>query len=105
MHSRAELHAAGDTITSLEMIPNGTGRGEGPSFISRELALDLGDGAYRPALVRHIPGVANEAADFLSRIHQPERLDSSWPKFLTYIAQTEVPARNADFYHVKLLTS
>ena len=105
MNSRAELHTSGDNVTSLEMILNGTGRGEGPSFISRELALDLGDGAYRPALVRHIPGVANEAADFLSRIHQPDRLDSSWPKFLKDIAQTEVPARNADFYHVKLLTS
>ena len=103
MNSRAELHAAGDNVTSLEMILNGTGRGEGPSFISRELALDLGDGAFRPALVRHIPGIANEAADFLSRIHQPDRRDSFLPTFLENIGQTTVPVRDASYYHVKVV--
>ena len=35
MSSRAELHASDDNITSLEMLSNGPGRGEGPGLISR----------------------------------------------------------------------
>ena len=102
MHCYSELHAAGDNVTSLEMILNGTGRGEGPSFISRELALDLGDGAFRPALVRHIPGIANDVADMLSRIHQPERRDSRLPTFLENVGQTTTPVRDTSYYHGEL---
>ena len=69
--------------------------------MSRELALDLGDGAFRPALARHIPGIANDAADMLSRLHQPGR-DSGLPKFLENIGQTTVPVRDASYYHVEL---
>ena len=40
-------------------------------IIARELALDLADAIYDPQLVSHVPGVANLAADALSRFHQP----------------------------------
>ena len=40
-------------------------------IIARELALDIADAVYEPQLASHVPGLANVAADTLSRKHQP----------------------------------
>ena len=42
--------------------------------VAREVALDVADGVYTPTLSEHIPGVTNEAADSLSRRHQPNKI-------------------------------
>eukprot|EP00959_Pyramimonas_sp_CCMP1952_P363328 7608249-Pyramimonas_sp.AAC.1 len=39
--------------------------------IARELALDFGDCAYKPRVLEHLPGIANDTADELSRRAQP----------------------------------
>ena len=39
--------------------------------IARELALDLGDAAFKPDLLSHTPGVASSIADVLSRKFSP----------------------------------
>ena len=41
--------------------------------VARELALDIADSVYDPQLVSHVPGVANLAADALSRKYQPDK--------------------------------
>ena len=42
-------------------------------IIAREISLDVSDSAYAPDLGEHIPGIANKAADVLSRMHEPGR--------------------------------
>ena len=51
---------------------NSKSSGEGPSLVARELALELGDGAFRPTGAHHIPGIANVVADSFSRKFSPE---------------------------------
>ena len=46
---------------------------ESLGIIARELALDIADSVYSPQLVTHVPGVANLAADALSRMYQPDK--------------------------------
>ena len=48
-------------------------KGSSPALnrIARELALDLGDGSFRPDCVCHTPGVASSVADALSRKFDP----------------------------------
>ncbi len=45
-------------MSALVMALTLSVKGEGVSLISRELALELGDGMFSPAVVAHIPGVA-----------------------------------------------
>ena len=46
----------------------------GLSLIAREVALEFGTAAYKPRVFQHIPGLANDWADRLSRLHQPNKL-------------------------------
>ena len=100
MHSRAEHHASRDNITSLEMLLNGAGRGEGLSPISRKLALDLGDGAYRPAVVKDMPDVAFAPTDAISRRFHLERLDASLPTSVRSVQEAQVLFRDASYYFI-----
>ena len=61
--------------------------GTGPALISRELALDLGDGSYAPAVVEHLPGAANDLTDMLSRRHDPAHQPWSLPSALRGVAR------------------
>ena len=40
--------------------------------VARELALDISDAVYEPQVASHVPGVANVAADRLSRKFHPD---------------------------------
>ena len=42
---------------------------ESLGIIAREIALDVAASSYAPDEVRHLPGIANKAADYLSRIY------------------------------------
>ena len=44
------------------------------NLIAREIALEFGDSTHRPMRRLHISGIANKAADALSRQHQPGKL-------------------------------
>ena len=65
--------------------------------VAREMALDIAEAVYDPQVATHVPGVANTAADELSRrlepnhafklppilhdaseVHPPERTDKWW---------------------------
>ena len=46
-------------------------KGFGPNLIAKEMALDISEFCYRPDVMKHVPGIANKAADALSRLLQP----------------------------------
>ena len=85
-------------MTALNLLINLRVKGEGPSLIGRELALDLGDSAYAPNLVAHIPGVASDLSDALSRRTDSKKQPWSLPEVLKHVARTPVPVRDASFY-------
>ena len=58
-------------MTALWMATKLKATGFGTNVVARELALDLGEAAYRPDAVEHIPGLSNEVPDYLSRLLQP----------------------------------
>ena len=70
---RIFLRVRGDSVSALTMVLNMTARGEGPSIIAREMALDVADALYVPNVAIHLPGAANCTADLLSRLEQKGR--------------------------------
>ena len=94
---RIRLSARGDNMTSLQMMLALTAKGPGPSLVARELALEMGDGAYAPDLVEHTPGVANVEADMLSRRHDPTKT-WSLPPVLASVPETIPPRRDRSYY-------
>ena len=61
-------------------------------LIARELALDVASASYAPDVTVHLPGLANTAADALSRRHDPAKA-FVLPAYLTNCSHTEVPPR------------
>ena len=68
---RIKLEVRSDNVAALHLVLRLKGKSPGMNQVARELALDLGDAAFRPDIVTHTPGVASEIADALSRRHQP----------------------------------
>ena len=62
-------------------------------IIAREIALDVADSAYSVDTAEHIPGIANKAADALSRISQPGK-SSNLPEYLSEVPRAQFEARN-----------
>ena len=56
-----------DNVGALSVFSPLRGKGAAMGLIAREYAIDVGNGAYTPDLIDHIPGVANVTADVLSR--------------------------------------
>ena len=72
---RTDNVAALTTLVKLQPHSNTLG------LIARELALDIAASAFNPDEVMHIPGLANKAADHLSRICDPSA-SSALPSYL-----------------------
>ena len=85
-------------MSALALLLCLRGRGEGLNFVARELALDLGDCAFIPSLVEHLPGVANDLSDSLSRRTDPKKQPWSFPLSLHGVTRTEVPVRDHRYY-------
>eukprot|EP00959_Pyramimonas_sp_CCMP1952_P253534 5297220-Pyramimonas_sp.AAC.1 len=67
------LAATADSISTLTLLLNFRARtaSYGLGVICREMALEFGDCAYKPKAYVHLPGIANDVADELSRRAQP----------------------------------
>ena len=91
------LTTKSDSVSALTLLSKLKASGSGPNMVARELALDLGDSAFKPSQFIHTPGVANVLSDRLSRICQP---DSSYavPETLRDVPRTSVPVRISSFY-------
>ena len=73
---------------------------KGPSLglIARELALDISSSAFAPDDVAHIPGVANIAADVLSRRHLAEYVNRPLPSYLRPSMEIVPPTRDKSWW-------
>ena len=76
-----------------KMQPHSTTMG----VVARELALDIASASHSPDIVRHIPGIANVAADALSRQAEPGS-DKKIPAYLPKECQAQAPARNPAYW-------
>ena len=73
-HFRVVLAVRADNVSALTLLSYMKARRGPMATVAREVALDVADGVYSPTLSEHIPGVTNEAADGLSRRHQPNKI-------------------------------
>lgn len=69
----------------------------GMTLIARELALEFGAAAYKPRVFQHIPGLANDWADLLSRLRQPNKLVRIPGEF--HAARRDVPPPRDEAYY------
>ena len=95
---RVILAVRGDNFTALSMLLSLRVKGHGPTAVAREVALELADGVFSPNLVAHVPGVANETADALSRRKDPEKSPWRLPTVLQGVPRTAVPKRDSFDY-------
>ena len=73
-----------DNISAPTMVTKMQPRGSPRmGLVAREMALDISASTYSPDVASHIPGVANRAADALSRASGP-----SPPPLPSYLNQT-----------------
>lgn len=98
-HVRCRLHLRGDNVSALIMVMSMKVKGFGPASIAREIALDLADAIFAPQIASHVPGIANEVCDVLSRKQDPSKA-ASWklPGVLAEAIHVQVPCRNSDYY-------
>ena len=92
------LRVRGDNFTALTMLLSVNVRGAGPNLIARNDALELADGAFAPQAVAHLPGVANDLSDALSRRFDTAKAPWGLPRALQHAPRTAVPTRDAAYY-------
>ena len=96
-HLRARLSIRADNMIALAMVAYFKARGPGVARIAREIALEIAGAEFGPDVVAHLPGVANGAADSLSRRFQPGRVFVLSP-LLVGLEEVEPPERNLAWY-------
>ena len=67
------------------------------TLTARELALVLSETAFQPRFIQHLPGVMNQHADALSRLHEPGS-NHSIPEGLKKVRRLRPPIRDEAFY-------
>ena len=86
-----------DSVSALSAALNLTSQGANANMLAREMALDIADSLYKPAVLAHIPGVCNVIADVLSRWHEPGK-SKILPAPLRGASLQTPPPRLATFY-------
>ena len=71
--------------------------GRATGIIAREMALDIAAACYPPIVAQHVPGVANNTCDILSRKYQPGA-EFKIPALLMDVTETILPSRTAAYY-------
>ena len=102
MQHRVKLEVRADNVTALTLVASLKASSPALTRLARELALDLGDAAFRPDVVSHTPGVASGWADRLSRIHQPGCKDRDIPSALAPSLEVTAPPRESSFWRLGL---
>ena len=74
LQGRVSLAVRSDNRATLALIAKMQPHSPNLGLIAREMALDIAALAYAPDVVAHIPGVANKAADILSRRYEPGKV-------------------------------
>ena len=68
---RVQIAVRTDNVAALTMVCKMQPHSDRVGVVARELALDIAESSCAPEEEIHIPGIANKAADALSRLHQP----------------------------------
>ena len=71
LDQRVRLQLRTDNVAALTTLIKMQPHSNALGIIARELALDVAASAYQPDEAIHIPGIANKAADILSRRFVP----------------------------------
>ena len=95
---RIELRVRSDNMSARTLLLLLRARGIGLNLIVREIALDLGDCAFIPSRVEHLPGVANGLSDSLSRRIDPKKQPGSFPASFKGVWRIEVSLRDTKYY-------
>ncbi|CAK0891553.1 unnamed protein product, partial [Prorocentrum cordatum] len=97
---RVSLYVRGDSVTMLTMLLSfrPATRSGSLGLIAREVALDVASAVYGPDVVEHVPGLANVAADTLSRRFAPDAAAWSPPLLVAGASEVRPPPRTEAFY-------
>ena len=75
-------------------------------IVAREMAMEFTATTLMPQLGRHIPGVTNGLADYLSRCHQPDHPactgELPFPSALIHAMEVHPPVRDSSWYTVPI---
>ena len=80
---RVQLSVRSDNVAALTLVCKMQPHSDRMGLIARELALDIAASSLAPDEALHIPGLANTAADVLSRLHQPNTKNPALPEYLS----------------------
>ena len=69
--------------------------------VTQELALDMAEGLYEPAIVSHLPAQWNVLADALSRMFQPGK-NTGIPHELNNVPRVDVDGRGPSWWRTQL---
>ena len=100
MQHRVKLEVRADNVTALTLVASLKASSPALARLARELALDLGDAAFRPDVVSHTPGVASSWADRLSRMNQPGCKEVDVPSALPPSLKVAVSPRDSSFWRL-----
>ena len=92
-NDRVSLAVESDNVATLTLVAKMQPHSQQLGIIARELALDIAAAAHTPDVVRHIPGIANVAADALSRQTEPGNTKPV-PAYLPIYCRTRCPCRD-----------
>ena len=70
-HTHAILVIRSDSVAALTAALKMKAKGVGTAIVASEIAFDNAEGFYEPTIVEHLPGIANDLADKLSRSFKP----------------------------------
>ena len=98
---RAVLVVRSDSQAALGALGKLASPAPGVNAIAREVAIDLATSRYGVSIWEHLPGVQNEWADALSRLHQPEA-PAQVPQALARIKASEVDVRGFDWWEARV---
>ena len=91
------LRVKGDSMTMLSLIVNLRPSTPQLGLIGMEIAMEYAQAVFVPVLAEHTPGVANIAADMLSRQPQPGYQYAQHPMLQNSFGR-EVPVRDRSYY-------
>ena len=86
-----------DNIAALTMVARMQPHSLQLAIIAREVALDVASAMYTPDIVEHVPGVANVAADALSRLNDPTKA-VALPSYLSTVPRHACTARQLGWW-------
>ena len=94
---RVQLSVRTDNMAVLSMMCRMQPYSDRMGIVAHELGLDICQSSVTPDDCQHIPGIANNAADILSRRYQPNK-STVLPEYLNSAVEHTVEERNARWW-------